>query len=260
MRARLVNEELYFQRGGNPLSSMGLGGFSFDTLRPGAILKSKKYFGLAERSGNITTYHSAKLRITPGQYLLVTDVRPGQVQGESNITFKKYRDLDLAKEERLVLKEKGLRYLQWYGVPSGFFSSISKKKFDYRLEIIEPGFSMNEGQGFVRGMDTHRALGIGNPFLRLKPGDILLPKKNVYVSETRHNFTSFPRGLKIWMTSYVLVHKAFFLANGELKVGYIQLWNADDVEKLATILPDIEIFWMRGTLKQFQNRFTIYEG
>jgi hypothetical protein len=259
MRARLVNESLDFQRGGNPLGSMGLGGFSFDTLRPGAILKSKKHLGVTERTGNITSYHSAKLRIAPAQYLLVTDVRPGRSPGEKNISFKRYdNDPDLVRNERSVLKDEGKSYLQWHGVPSGFFSSISKKKFDNRFEIIEPGFPVNEGLGFTRGADPHRALGIGNPLLRLKPGDILLPKKNVYVSETRHNFTS-DRGLKIWKESYILVHRAFFLANGELKVGYTQLWGLDE-KKLSTILPDYEIFWMRGTIKQYQNRFTVYEG
>jgi len=161
MKALLVEEVINFKRSDNPLSSMKLGGLSFDTLQPGAILKAKRYFGVTAKSGNITGFHSGSIKISNGSYLLVTDIGDNKVGGKI-ISFKRYgSDLNLVKDEKNILKDKGKQALQWWGVPNGSLSGITKNKFDYRLEIIEPGFHMDESLDFERRRDPKTSIGIG---------------------------------------------------------------------------------------------------
>lgn len=142
MRALLVEEIINFKRNSDPLGSMGLGGFSFETLRPGAILKSKRYFGVSKSTGNIGGYNSSAIRIGKGDWLLVTDVRD-QDGGKKNISWRRYHESreGMAYEEREKFRESGTKGMAWYGITSGFFDQLTKRKFDYRLEIIEPGFN-----------------------------------------------------------------------------------------------------------------------
>jgi hypothetical protein len=164
MKALLVEDLLNFKRDGNPLSSMGLGGFSFETLKPGAILRSKRFFGVTKSTGVIGGYHSSAIRIGKDNYLLITEVRDSFKPKLKTLTFKRYGTLEHAKSEKEKFKEGGSKKLDWYGVGSGFFSGMSKMKFDYRFEIIEPGFSLAESQNFERGQDPKRAMGLGRPF------------------------------------------------------------------------------------------------
>ena len=169
MRALLVEDSLNFQRGKSPLSSMGVGGFSFDTLKPGAILISKRYFGVTEKTGKITGYNSGKLPIGKDNFILVTKVRDNADGKTKNISFKRYTShgftLEKIKEERQKLKDAGSKSLDWWGILSGFFSDISKAKFHFRFDILVPGFNdLDESLDFQRGMDPKKTLGLGRPF------------------------------------------------------------------------------------------------
>lgn len=130
-----------FERGGNPLEKIGVGGFSFDTLKKGAILESNRFFGVSKSTGIIRGYSSSPLKISRGDYLLITDVQNGRIYGTKNISWRKYSRLDFAKEQKEKLKEGGSESLHWYGVIKGLFFDITKRKFDYRLKVIEPGFN-----------------------------------------------------------------------------------------------------------------------
>jgi hypothetical protein len=174
MKAFLVEDSMNFKRGGDPLSSMGLGGFSFDSLRPGAILQSKKYFGITGKTGNIVGYHSGATRISAGDYLLITNIEEGQKPGEKNIHFRKYAGgsqdfnepeaLKTVKRDREKFASDGV--LPFWGPLRGFARNISKKRFDYRFRIIEAGFhdTIAENTNFIRGINPKRALGLGIPF------------------------------------------------------------------------------------------------
>ena len=141
MRAKLVSKNISFQRGANPLGSMGLGGFSFETLRPGALLQSKRYFGVSKSTGNIGGYHSSAIPIGKGDWFLVTEVI-NLDGGKKNISWKGYRSSreEEAREQREVFRKEGKKVLKWYGITSGFFDELTKRRFDYRFDIIEPGF------------------------------------------------------------------------------------------------------------------------
>jgi hypothetical protein len=131
-----------FERGGNPLEKIGIGGFSFDTIKVGSILESKRFFGVSKSTGIIRGYSSSSIRISRGNYLLITEVRKGHKPGTKNISWLKYSRLDFAKEARENLKNHDrTRSIMWYGVVKGFFDDITKRKFDYRLKVIESGFN-----------------------------------------------------------------------------------------------------------------------
>jgi len=261
--ALLVEEVLNFKRTGNPLSSMGLGGFSFDTLKPGAILISKRYFGVTEKTGKITTYHSGKLPIRTNNLLLVTEVRENAEGKTKNISFKRYGvELENVKVERQKLKDSGRKSLEWWGIPSGFFSDISKAKFDFRFDILVPGFNdIMESLNFERTGTPYEKLRIGRKtFLTLSPGDILKPKKDIYIG-SRTQFSS-NGGSKIWAESYAVVIKiAKTQLNNGLKIWYYQSW---DLKQAKTVSENISLYLgyensMTGSIKQFENRFEILQ-
>ena len=158
-------------------------------------------------------------------------------------------------DHREELKENGKLSFK-FGPTTGFFDDITKRKFDYRLEIVTPGFLVNESH-FERGIDPKEYLGIGKSFAVLKPGSILKPKKEIWVGP-RTNFTS-GTGLKIWEESYVVVIDSERTPGGKLKVWYYQTWDYPEAE---TVRNNILIYSRRnqsmtGSERQFQNRFEI---
>ena len=134
-----MNKIVGFKRGGNPLERLDIGGFSFDTLKPGAILKTKRWFGVSRSTGIIRGYTSSAIQFRKDTYLLVTKVEPAD--GKKTISWCRYVRLDWVEEARELLKggKKGA-----YGVTSGFFKNLTKIKFDYRMEVIKPGFNESE--------------------------------------------------------------------------------------------------------------------
>ena len=179
MKAQFVSENINFQRGGNPLGTMDLGGFSYETLRPGAILQSKKFFGITGSSGQITGYHSGKMSVRAGDYFLVTHIGVpyGPKDSQKTIQFRKSSNLKVINELRDAMKEGKSPWASW-SAPSGFLEGITKRRFDYRFDIIESGFPVNEGVHFHRTGDPKKTLKIGQrKWANVRPGDILIPKQ-----------------------------------------------------------------------------------
>lgn len=129
-----------FERRGNPLEKIGIGGLSFDTLKVGAILESQRFFGVSKSTGIIRGYTSSAIKISRGNYLLITEVRNKESQ-KKNISWRKYPSLLKALEQREILRTSGKNSLQWYGIPQGFFDELTKRRFDYRLKVVEAGFN-----------------------------------------------------------------------------------------------------------------------
>jgi hypothetical protein len=215
MRALLVEDSLNFQRGKSPLSSMGVGGFSFDTLKPGAILISKRYFGVTEKTGKITGYNSAKLPIGKDNFLLVTEIRDNADGKTKNISFKRYSShgftLEKIKEERQKLRDSGRKSLEWWGILSGFFSAISKAKFNFRFDILVPGFNdLNESISFERGKDPKDSMKIGlGPFKYIEEFEKILDDLHLLVEKQGDG--EFDRNLE-----WILVDDEFGNFNSEV--------------------------------------------
>lgn len=108
--------------------------------------------------------------------------------------------------------------------------------------------------------NIYKKIGIGRrSWDRLLPGDILKPKKEIWIGP-RTNFTSSGTGSKIWEESYVVVIDSEETPMGKLKVWYYQTWDLDQAE---IVRDNIEIYArgnsMTGSIKQFENRFDILQ-
>lgn len=123
-----------FTRGEDPMKSMGLGDFSFNTLKNGAIIRSTKWFGISESSGKFGGYHSSKISVNANSYFLIYDII--RIADKMKFKFLKTseRDVRIAREE---MKEGKRPWALW--ATKGFINLLTKRRFDYRFEIIEPG-------------------------------------------------------------------------------------------------------------------------
>jgi hypothetical protein len=130
-----------FTRDGTPMEKLGLGGFYFNTLKPGAILKTKRFFGVSISTGIISGYTSSAIKFSKDTYILVIDIRDGIKPGTKNISWAKFQKLEWAHEQKEKLREGGKKAVSWYGTTKGFFHDLTKRRFDYRLEVIDPGFN-----------------------------------------------------------------------------------------------------------------------
>jgi hypothetical protein len=150
MRAKFVNENMGFKRGVDPRSSMNLGGYSFETLRKGAILQCIKQFSYT-KNGNLASFISGSHPISEGQYLVVLDFkykpdfmdfggREPNSKGKSVIQFIQMitSDLERVKGFRKDLINGNAR-LHFWGTKGKM--KISELEFKNRLKIIERGES-----------------------------------------------------------------------------------------------------------------------
>lgn len=279
MKAKFVSENIKFQRGGNPLRTMDLGGFSFETLRPGAILQAKRWFGVSKSTGNIGGYHSSAISISKGDWFLVTDVRD-QEGGKKNISWRRYHNTkeEMVYQNREELRKEGkLHFL--FGPISGFFDDLTKRRFDYRLEVVEPGFPVNESTYFHRTGDPKRGMGIGErTWENLKPGDILIPKQNFKID--RHGTPMAPSkkgGMFFYEESPLVVVKVRWssalsstrpeatVVNG-LKIEHYTCWDMDDaletrkkIENGTFDVPNLRRPIV-ASIPALERRLEIYEG
>lgn len=184
MKAKFVSENINFERGGSPLGRMGIGGFSYDTLRPGTIIQSKKWFGISG-NGKLSGYHGSRHSIKNGTYLLVTEIFTGEKPKSKTFYYILAYSIEKALEMQDDFKKTG-KAKSFHGT-ANWIDSLTKTRFNYRFDIIkslegpmiEP---IKESHGFHRGLDPKRSMGIGHIVWKtLKPGDILIPKKNFKV-------------------------------------------------------------------------------
>ena len=138
---KLVREHIYekFEEESDPIHDMGIGGYSFETLKPGAILRAKRFFGVSKtgKFGGIRNMYN----IWTGNYLLVIKVMPSVKPNNKYIEwFNCFNSNDMAK----VYRENFIKDSRYFSIKThhrhGVFNDISKRQFDYRLEIIKGGF------------------------------------------------------------------------------------------------------------------------
>jgi hypothetical protein len=130
-------DEAFTDADSDPISDMGIGGFSYETLKPGAVLKAKR-MGFAvtkNQSGQFTSWHSG-LKLYPESYIVIYNViRYGT--NYKDLRFKKYNNKEQMDISRDYFKTHGNTTL--YGGTNGRMI-VSKKKFDYRFIVEERGF------------------------------------------------------------------------------------------------------------------------
>jgi len=124
----------------DPIADMGIGGYSFETLRPGAIIKARR-MGWAvtkNQSGQFTSWASGN-KLWPESIILITNVFPYGAKDKNiykDIRFRKYmeREADIAAAAKERMKNGEMAY----GGQTGRMI-LSKKKFDYRFTVVQNG-------------------------------------------------------------------------------------------------------------------------
>jgi hypothetical protein len=155
MRAKFVNENIGFKRGVDPKKSLNLGGYSFETLREGTILRSKKSFGLTN-TGNFQSYDGATNRYTWGTYFLITNLtrldnyyihfrfisistlawmyRDNPEEKE----LKEKEGLEMIREKRDLFLREGIEgFPEYERKRMKFIDKVGKQKFNNLFKILE---------------------------------------------------------------------------------------------------------------------------
>jgi hypothetical protein len=140
-----------FKRG-DAKDILKLGGYSFNTLRKGAILQVKFSFGVTDKTGDLRHISSCTIPCPQKHYLLVTRVEDlYSIKMDKNrsdlfhiipthkeIGFITYPEscMDILEGDLRRL-ERGESFPVWR--KAGHIGKISKRQFDNRLRIIKPG-------------------------------------------------------------------------------------------------------------------------
>jgi len=150
MTAKFVFEQLGFQRNSDPKAALGLGGYSFETLKNGTILKSKKTF-TTSASGEIRTNTGFKGKLAGSFFIIRNLERISSYYISFNyINFGRTSyfippEERMEKEEELLEKVKMWR-TQFFKNPTQkiYYTTgkivIGKQKFNNLFKIIDPYF------------------------------------------------------------------------------------------------------------------------
>ena len=142
-----------FKRGIEVKDALGLGGYSFETLRKGAVLEVKSHFGVTREAGKLRHINSCAVECPRGHFLLITRIEDIFTPKYSKASPEKPADMKLTHREihfivhqgnmwdRVMEDKKRMRlgeaFPGWRR--TGHMGHISKAQFDNRLTIIEPG-------------------------------------------------------------------------------------------------------------------------
>lgn len=123
-----INEK--FKEDSDPITDMGIGGYTFETLKPGAIFKAKR-LGIAVTmySGHFTAYYKG-VQIRPDIFCIVVsigDFSPG------------YKDIYFARCQKEDIEVVMNRMRNGVHIQKRRMI-VSKRMFDNRFEIIDRGF------------------------------------------------------------------------------------------------------------------------
>jgi hypothetical protein len=140
---RLVRESIVLEKftdvDEDPIISMGIGGFSFESLKPGAIITAKvPRLSLKKGNDGYFTYPGKGIDLPIDYPLLVFGVRDYIIPGTKEIKiYKISKDLDEVKKSREIFKTEGKLSSMW-GTDTRMI--IPKKKFNRMFKVIEKGF------------------------------------------------------------------------------------------------------------------------
>jgi hypothetical protein len=172
--------EIFTEAPSDPVEDMGIGGYTFETLKPGAIFKVKDNLRSAiavtkNQSGQFTDWASG-MKLFSENRLLIVNVSPKRTinlkglpaQAEysrvyKDIIFKKYYVIGESDTKELEYARESIKNGKLpYGGLAGRMI-VSKKQFENRFEVIERGFDVNESvnEKFEEHSDPVKDLGIG---------------------------------------------------------------------------------------------------
>lgn len=123
------------------VADMGIGGFSYETLRKGAIVTPKEDVHLSSKNTGKFTYPGSGIGFYKGHYYIITLARDYILQGQKLIKiYKSWREgktLEEVKKLKEQYKESG-EMQKYRGEEVKMI--VNKRNFDKRFEIVEQGF------------------------------------------------------------------------------------------------------------------------
>lgn len=125
-----------FKRMRSSKSALGLGGYSYDSVRPGAILEITADFSITFGNFKMVEPRHQSMRMNKNQYLLICDIEPHN-KTKRNFLYLKSHDLHVM--EMLKEEYKG-NYLNLWKTRrgSGTIKNVSKNRFNRKLKVLQP--------------------------------------------------------------------------------------------------------------------------
>jgi hypothetical protein len=122
----------------DPINDMGIGGFSFDQLKPGAVLKAKSNISINKGNSGYLTYWNKGINVSEGNRIIVISARKYILEGyrEIKVFVPSDQTDDAIKSARDNLKTNP-NYSRW-GSKTRLI--ITKAQFNNKFIVVERGF------------------------------------------------------------------------------------------------------------------------
>ena len=139
-RKKKIKESLNekFTEDSDPITDMGIGGFSYRTLKPGAIIRPKKWMRFGTNSGTLISTGGNIVR--PEYYILLTHASQIYQNKDMYLSGNPFSSIEQAYEYREKLQKKEITPLSINTWMSRLKICIKEQSFNNRFEIIERGF------------------------------------------------------------------------------------------------------------------------
>jgi hypothetical protein len=141
---KLVREhinEKFSEENTDPINDMGIGGFSFDLLKPGAVLKAKMRVSIKKDESGYLTNWGKGFNIDVGQRIIVLSVR--------NYILKGYKEFKVfIPSASQIMDDESIKQVRASLKTNPNFSSwgnrtrmlITKVQFNSKFEVVEKGW------------------------------------------------------------------------------------------------------------------------
>jgi hypothetical protein len=139
MRAKFINEK--FEEESDPIKDMNIGGFTYSTLKPGAIIVPKRSMRFGKSTGKLVSRGGIPVSIFPKRpYIVISHASQIYQSKDMYLSGFMVPDLDTAMKYREKLRKEGRVSLHLQSWMNRLKICIKEKSFNNRFDIIERGF------------------------------------------------------------------------------------------------------------------------
>jgi len=141
---KLVREhinEKFTEESNDPINDMNIGGYSFDLLKPGAVIKAKMRTSIKQDNSGYFTNWGKGFNIEVGGWMIIVSVRNYILKGYKE--FKVYMPGSTVLADDTAIKQmrdelqKNINYSGW-GNRTRMI--ITKTQFNSKFEVVERGW------------------------------------------------------------------------------------------------------------------------
>jgi hypothetical protein len=138
VRESITLNEKFSEDMSDPINDMSIGGYSYDTLRPGAVLRPKMNISISRNDNGRLTYWGKGINIAQGSPIIVVSSRNYVIKGSKEIKLYKpsgSSDADVEAARQGIKLDPN--WDKW-GTKTRLI--ISKVQFNNKFEVTERGF------------------------------------------------------------------------------------------------------------------------